>query len=63
MLKNAEKYDFINTRAVKICQKVMTGSVQVYEQLYIYGILRKTGHGIVLSWPAVVNLVKSWMSL
>jgi hypothetical protein len=49
MLMNAEKPDFMNTRAVKVCQKVMTVSVQVYEKPYIYGILRKKGHGIDFS--------------
>jgi hypothetical protein len=49
MLTNTEKSDFTNTRAVKVCQKVMTVSVQVYEKPYIYGILRKTGHGMVFS--------------
>jgi len=49
MLNNAEKPDFANARAVRVCQKVMTASVQVYEKPYIYGILRKTGHGMEYS--------------
>jgi len=49
MLNNAEKPVFMNARAVRVCQKVMTVSVQVYEKPYIYGILRKNGHGIDFS--------------
>ena len=39
----------MNARAVKVCEKVMSVSVQVYEKPYIYGILRKTGHGMDFS--------------
>jgi len=46
MLSNAEKPDFTNARAVEVCAKVMTVSVQMYYTPYIYGILRKTGHGM-----------------
>jgi hypothetical protein len=42
----AEKADFMNTRAVKVCKKVTTVSVQVHEKPYINGILRKSGHGM-----------------
>jgi hypothetical protein len=41
----AEKHDFTNVRAVRVCEKVMSVSVQMHEGPYIYGILRKTGHG------------------
>ena len=46
MLRNAEKLAFTNARAVEVCAKVMIVSVQMYEEPYIYGILRKTGHGM-----------------
>jgi len=49
MLINAEKPDFTNARAVEVCAKVMSVSVQVHEQAYIYGILRKTVHGMEYS--------------
>lgn len=41
-----EKPDFSNARAIRVCQKVMSVSVQMHEQPYIYGILRKTVHGM-----------------
>jgi hypothetical protein len=44
-----EKPDFKNAKAVKVCQKVMSVRVQVYEKLYIYGILRKTVYGMDFS--------------
>ena len=60
MLKNAEKPDFTNARAVRVCQKVMSVSVRMFEKPYIYGILRKTVHG--MEWNiidlAIVNFVK-----
>jgi len=46
MLKKAEKPEYTNARAVRVCEKVMSVSVQMHEKPYIYGILRKTGHGI-----------------
>jgi hypothetical protein len=46
MLKNAEKADFMNTRAVRVCQKMRSVSVHGYEKPYLYGILRKTVHGM-----------------
>jgi hypothetical protein len=49
MLKNAEKPDFTNARAVRVCQKVLSVSVRMFEKPYIYGILRKSGHGIDFS--------------
>jgi len=49
MLKKAEKPDFMNTRAVRVCEKVTTGSNRKQKKPYIYGILRKTGHGIDFS--------------
>jgi len=36
----AEKPDFTNARAVRVCAKVMFVSVQIHEEPYIYGILR-----------------------
>jgi hypothetical protein len=49
MLKNAEKPDFSNARALEVCQKMMTGSVRKQKKPYFYGILRKTGHGMDFS--------------
>ena len=49
MLKNAEKPDLNNARAVEVYAKVMTVNVQIYEKPCIYGILRKTGHEMDLS--------------
>mgnify|MGYP007050171945 FL=1 len=46
MLINAEKPDFTNARAIKVCQKMRSVSVQVCEKPYIYGIIRKTGQGM-----------------
>ena len=63
ILKNAEKPDFMNTRAVRVCQKVVSARVQVHEEPYIYGILRKTGHGVNFLDLAGVNSVKFLMSL
>ena len=57
MLRNAEKPDFTNARAVEVCAEAMTVSVQMYDKPYIYGILRK----MVMEWifldPAVANFV------
>jgi hypothetical protein len=36
----AEKPDFTNARAIRVCAKVMFVSVQIHEEPYIYGILR-----------------------
>jgi hypothetical protein len=49
ILKNAEKPDFMNTRAVRVCQKAMTVSDMKQKKLYIYGISRGIGHGIDFS--------------
>jgi len=49
MLKNAEKPDFMNARSIRVCQKVLSVSVQVCEKPYIYGILRKTVYGMEFS--------------
>jgi hypothetical protein len=49
MQKNAEKPAFMNARAIRVCQKMRSVSVQVCEKPYIYGTLRKTGHGIDFS--------------
>jgi len=46
MQNTAEKPDFMNTRAVKVCKKVMTVSEMKQKKPYLYGILRKNGHGI-----------------
>jgi hypothetical protein len=32
MRKNAEKPDFTNARAIRVCQKMRSVSVQVYEK-------------------------------
>jgi hypothetical protein len=45
MLDSAEKPEFLNTRAVGVCEKMMSVSFQMHEKAYIYGILRKSGHG------------------
>ena len=44
MLNSAEKPEFLNTRAVRVCEKVMSVSFQMHEEPYIYGFLRKTRH-------------------
>jgi len=49
ILKNAEKPDFTNARAIRVCQKMRSVSVHGCEKPYIYGILRKTGHGMDFS--------------
>jgi len=49
MLKDVEKPDFMNTRAVRVCQKVMSVSDRNQKEPYIYVILRNTGHGIDFS--------------
>jgi hypothetical protein len=49
ILKNAEKPDFMNTRAVRVCQKAMTVSDMRQNKPHIYGISRKIGHGIDFS--------------
>jgi len=46
MRRTAEKPTFTNARAVRVYAKVMSVSVQRHEKSYIYGILRKTGHGM-----------------
>ena len=46
MLNNTEKPAYTNARAVRVCEKVMSVSVQIHEEPYIYGILRKSGHGM-----------------
>jgi hypothetical protein len=46
MLNNTEKPEYTNARAVRVCEKVMSVSVQMHEEPYIYGILRKSGHGM-----------------
>jgi len=46
MLNNTEKPEYTNARAVRICEKVMSVSVQIHGEPYSYGILRKTGHGM-----------------
>ena len=42
----AEKPEYTNARVVRVCEKVMSVSVQMHEEPYIYGILRKSGHGM-----------------
>jgi len=49
MLKNTEKPDYLNARAVRVCKKMMTVSDMKQKKPYIYGILRKTGHGMECS--------------
>jgi len=49
MFRIAEKLDFMNTKAVKVCQKVMTVGDMKQKKPYIYGILRKTVHGMEYS--------------
>ena len=49
MLNSAEKPEFLNTREVRVCEKVMPVSFQMHEEPYIYGILGKTGHGVDFS--------------
>ena len=51
MISKAYKgwYDFSNARAIRVCQKVRSVSVQVHKQPYSYGILRKTVRGIDFS--------------
>jgi hypothetical protein len=49
MRNTAEKLAFTNARAVRVCEKVTTGSDRKQKKLYIYGILRKTGHGVDFS--------------
>ena len=44
--KIAEKPDFTNARVVRVCQKVISEIVQLYEEPYICRFLRKTGHGM-----------------
>jgi len=39
----------MNARAVRVCKKAMTVSDMRQKKPYIYGILRKTGHGIDFS--------------
>jgi hypothetical protein len=39
----------MNARAVRVCQKVMIVSDMKQKKPYIYGILRKAGHGIDFS--------------
>ena len=58
MQKIAEKPDLINARAVRVCQKVISGIVQMYEELYIYGILREIGHRMDFSSPCSSEFCK-----
>jgi len=58
MLSNAEKPDFKNARAIRVCQKVISVSVRMFEKPYIYGIMRKTGMEWIILDLAVVNLVE-----
>jgi hypothetical protein len=64
MLKHAEKPDFADARAVRVCQKVMIVSDMRQKKPYIYGISREIGHGIDFSCPCgsdfyiIVNVVR-----
>jgi hypothetical protein len=49
MLTIAEKSDFLNARAVKICPKVTALSNGTGKKPCIYGMSRKTGHGMDIS--------------
>jgi 16S rRNA G527 N7-methylase RsmG len=49
MIKNAEKLDFLNARAVKVCAKVASVSEHLLKKPYFYVILEKIGHGIDFS--------------
>ena len=49
MVNNAEKTDFKNAKAFKVWAKMGSMGVQMHKKAYIYGILRKTGHGMKLS--------------
>ena len=62
-MRKINKTDFTNTRAVRVCQKVISGIVQMYEKPYICGFLRK--QGIVWNFldPVAVNFVRLSMSL
>jgi len=44
-----EKPDFMNARAIRVCQKAMSVSDRKQKKPCIYGIWRKTGHGIDFS--------------
>ena len=63
MRRIAEKPDFTNARAVRVCAKVMSVSVQMHEEPYIYGILRKSGHGMDYSLPCNSEFCKISMLL
>jgi len=46
MRKNAEKPDFMNTRTVGVWAELKTGIFWEAKNQYLYGILRKIGHGM-----------------
>jgi len=44
-----EKTDVSNARAVRVYEKVTNGSDRKQKKPYLYGILRRTGHGMDFS--------------
>ena len=58
MLNNTEKHEYTNARAVRVCEKVMSVSVQILEEPYIFGILRKTGYGMDYCLPCHSEFVR-----
>ena len=63
MRKNAENSAFTNARTVRVCEKMTTERDRKQKKPYLYGILRKTRHGMDFIDPAVANFIKLLMSL
>jgi len=49
MLKKAEKPDFMNTRAIRVCPKVTDLSNPTWKKPCFYGISKKIVYGMVFS--------------